>query len=248
MRPFEKAREIRFGLSVDHIDFSAMTRTFVSFPLSGSVRGTLPEINISSETLTTRGNLVIDTFGGRVEIRNIRGSMPFSRLRKISMDVLLSDLDLENASRSLKFGQMGGIIEGRVSDLTFSFGQPERFELEIHSVRKRGVKQYVNADAVNTLSILSTGVGSGLSSTLLRFFEFFPYAKLGIYCKLENDVFVLRGTIHEKGVEYLIKKGRFRGIDVVNQNPKNRIRWKEMLKRLKTIGQGSAGVRVSIER
>jgi hypothetical protein len=132
--------------------------------------------------------------------------------------------------------------------LTLSFGQPEKFELEMHSVRRRGVKQYVNAEAVNNLSILSTGSRYGFSSILLQFFEHFPYAKLGIFCKLENDVFTLRGTIHEGGVEYLIRKGPFRGIDVINQNPQNRIRWRQMVQRLKTIGRGEGKVEVTIEK
>ena len=79
-------------------------------------------------------------------------------------------------------------------------------------------------------------------------FKTFPYAKLGIYCKLENDIFTLRGTIHKNAVEYLIRRRGFRGIDVINQNPANRIRWKQMLSRLKAISQGTGGVEVSTEK
>lgn len=246
--PFGKARKIRLGLRLDRIDFATLTRAFTPFSLSGSVDGNFREIRVSQESLAAQGSLTIRTLGGQIEVSDIHGSSPFSRLRRMSMDVLLKNIDLEEASRSFEFGQMGGIIEGRVSDLAFSFGQPERFELEIHSVKKRGIKRYVNAQAVNSLSILSTGSAFPFKRGVLRFFESFPYAKLGIYCKLENDVFTLRGTIHQDGVEYLIRKGFFRGIDVINQNPENRIRWKQMLRRLKTIGQGKADVKISTQK
>jgi hypothetical protein len=153
------------------------------------------------------------------------------------MDVLLRDINLEEVSRLFKFGQMGGSIEGEVKGLTISFGQPEAFELEIRSVKKRGIRQYVNAEAVNDLSILSSGTpfsGKGM----LRFIQHFPYSKLGIYCKLKNDVFTLRGTIHEHGIEYLMRKKGIRGIDIINRDPENRIRWKQMVSRLKAIGKG----------
>jgi hypothetical protein len=140
---------------------------------------------------------------------------------------------------------MGGILEGQIKDLIFSFGQPEQFEFDIHSVSKRGVRQFINAEAVNSLAILSTGSPYSFSAVFLRLFEDFPYSKLGIYCKLQNDVFTLRGTIHERGIEYLIRKGTFRGIDVINQIPENRIRWKQMLNRLQAIGKGSGDVKVT---
>ncbi len=79
------------------------------------------------------------------------------------------------------------------------------------------------------------------------FMKYFPYDKLGIYCKLEDDIFTLRGTIHEKGVEYLIKRGTFGGIDVINQNPNNQIRWKQMIQRLATIGKNAGAMRVTTQ-
>lgn len=163
------------------------------------------------------------------------------------MEVLFTDIDLEEASRSFKFGQMGGIIQGNITNLVFSFGQPEKFELSIRSLKKRGIKQYVNAEAVNNLSILSTGTAFPFRRGILQFFRYFPYDKLGIYCKLENDIFTLRGTIRQNGVEYLIKRGLFGGINVINQNPENRIRWKQMLGRLKAISQGMGDVKVTTE-
>lgn len=246
--PFGKTMEITLGLRLDGIDLSEVTRAVAPLALPGSLRSNFPEITVSSDGLLTRGNLTIHAFGGQIKVSNIQGSTPFSRLREVSMDVLLSNINLEEVSRSFEFGQMGGVIQGQIRDLSFTFGQPAGFELEIRSVKKRGIKQYVNIEAVNNLSILSTGSPFPFRRGVLQLFKTFPYAKLGIYCKLENDIFTLRGTIHKNGVEYLIRRRGFRGIDVINQNLANRIRWKQMLSRLKAISQGTGGVEVSTEK
>ncbi len=246
--PFGRKRKITMGLRLERLDFSSVTELFLPFAIPGHVEGDFSEIRASEDTLETRGNLSVYTLGGQIKVQDIHGNSPFSRLRKISMNVLFENINLEEASQSFEFGQMGGIIEGEMKGFSFSFGQPESFELEIRSVKKRGIKQYVNAEAVNNLSILSTGSGFSFRKGALQFLKYYPYAKLGIYCKLQNDVFTLRGTIHRKGVEYLIKRGPIGGINVINQNPENRIRWRQMLRRLRTIGQDMGKVEVSTEK
>jgi hypothetical protein len=245
--PFGKTMGITLGLRLNQLDFSEMTKAFVPFVLHGSLEGSFPEIRIAPDSLVTRGSLTAHTLGGQIEASNIQAANPLSHLRKVSMEVLFREIDLEEASRSFKFGQMGGIIHGDITNVVFSFGQPEKFELSIRSVKKRGIKQYVNAEAVNNLAILSTGTAFPFRKGILQLFRYFPYDKLGIYCKLENDIFTLRGTIRQNGVEYLIKRGLFRGIDVINQNPENQIRWKQMLRRLRAISQGMGDVKVTTQ-
>ena len=49
-------------------------------------------------------------------------------------------------------------------------------------------------------------------------------------------MFTVNGTIREGGTEYLVKRGSFSGVDIVNQNPDNRISFKDMVKRIKRVG------------
>jgi hypothetical protein len=93
--------------------------------------------------------------------------------------------------------------------------------------------------AVNDLTVISEGEGVPLSSQkgLTRIIREFGYKKIGIFCSLKNDMFSLRGTIKEKGIEYLVKKSWLFGISVVNRKPRNRISFKDMMNRLKRIGQ-----------
>jgi ribosomal protein L21 len=58
---------------------------------------------------------------------------------------------------------------------------------------------------------------------------------------LENDAFRVHGTIKEGGDEYLVKRGGFSGVDVINQNPGSRVSFKDMVKRIKRITAKGGG-------
>ena len=68
-----------------------------------------------------------------------------------------------------------------------------------------------------------------------------PYRKIGVRATLENDVFRIHGTIREDGKEYLVKRGFFSGVDVINQSKDNRVGFKDMLKRIKRISSSKGG-------
>jgi hypothetical protein len=70
---------------------------------------------------------------------------------------------------------------------------------------------------------------------MTTFFKDFPYAKIGFESGLKNDVFTIRGIIHEDGVEYLVKRRFFGGINVINRNPDNRIGFSDMVERAKRV-------------
>ena len=94
------------------------------------------------------------------------------------------------------------------------------------------------------MSILS----SGIRTPMTPFIKKYPYSKLGIYCKLKNDMFTLRGTAEEGSSRYLIKRGFLRGINVINHNPDIRIPWKNMVNRIRAIiDQGAEKPRFEVK-
>ena len=70
---------------------------------------------------------------------------------------------------------------------------------------------------------------------MAKFFREFSYDRIGIECRLKNDVFTVRGLIREDGVEYLVKRRFFAGINVINANPDNRIGFSDMLDRVRRV-------------
>jgi hypothetical protein len=140
-------------------------------------------------------------------------------------------------SASLGVGRITGRLSGSIMGLRVAYGQPVAFDLKMASVPAKGVSQSVSLKAVNSISLVSTGSAlSGLGVSLMTtFFREFPYSKIGFECGLVNDVFTVRGSIHEDGVEYLVKRRFFTGIDVINRNRDNRIGFSDMLERAKRV-------------
>jgi len=146
---------------------------------------------------------------------------------------LLSELTTDTA-----FGKIEGVLTGRLRDVEMAYGQPQRFNLLLETVRKKGISQKISVKAVENIAQIGGGQSPfmGLAGAFASLFKTFPYKKIGIKANLENDVFTVNGTIREGGTEYLVKRGSFSGVDIVNQNPDNRISFKDMVKRIKRIG------------
>jgi hypothetical protein len=233
--PFSPRFNIHLAARLDGIDLARLAGTDPM--LEGRLGGLLDPVQIGRERLTASGDLSGDLFGGRVDVRRVTVDRPFGAGREIGADVSLGLLDLERLSAALGVGRVTGRISGSLAGLRVAYGQPVAFHLKMESVQAEGVTQLVSLKAVNSISLVSTGSSlSGLGSSLMTtFFREFPYAKIGFECHLENDVFTVRGLIHEDGIEYLVKRRLFSGINVINRNPDNRIGFSDMLERAKRV-------------
>jgi hypothetical protein len=227
------------SLSFMRGDLSKFPLTSQDFQLEGTLSVDLPLIEVSPEHLSAEGRSKAGVFGGNIAVKNIQVSQPFSKNRTISCDVKLSGLDLEKLTDSIPFGRVTGIINGEIQGLALSYGQPERFNILIESERRKGIPQRFSLKATNDLAILGTGEKTPFSpqSGWTRFVKEFRYRKIGIACSLKNDIFSLRGTIHSKGIEYLVRGSGLFAINVVNKQVRNQIQFKDMLSRLKRIGE-----------
>jgi hypothetical protein len=227
------------SFSLKDLDLSKLPFDSEQFSLEGMVQVDLPRVELSSDEILTEGKAEVNIFDTTIRVENIGVTKPFTKNRTIFCDVRFDDLSLEKLTNTVPFGKVTGILRGEIKDLALSYGQPERFIMLLESVKKKGVSQKFSLGAVNDLSIISSGEGSSLSSNkgFARFVSEFGYEKIGIYCSLKNDSFSLRGTIREKGIEYLVKRSWLFGISVVNKKPKNKIRFRDMMSRLKRVGE-----------
>ena len=159
-------------------------------------------------------------------------------------DITFKNINLEELTKKIAIGKMTGIIRGSLRNFVMEYGQPASFTLEVESVEARGISQQISMDAIQSISVLGTGADSALNRGITQFFREYPYSKIGLRCVLTNDQFSINGTIHEEGKEYLVRRGFFRGVDVVNQNPENDISFKDMQERVERIfrtSQAGAG-------
>jgi hypothetical protein len=233
--PLSPDFRIRMAAELDDLDLSRIAGD--KPVIEGRLGGILDPVIIGRERMTAAGSLTGDLFGGRLDVRRVTVERPFGAGREIGADVNVDRIDLERFSAALGVGRVTGRLSGSIKGLRVAYGQPVAFDLKMESAATKGVSQSVSLKAVNSISLISTGSAlSGMGISLMTtFFREFPYEKIGFECGLENDVFIVRGLIHENGVEYLVKRGFFTGIDVVNGNPDNRIGFSDMLERAKRV-------------
>jgi len=226
------------SLALKNVDIAKFPIQSPQFKLTGTVQADFPKLDISARKIAIEGRGEARVFGGRVVLRDLAVSEPFTPGRAISLNVDLLELDMKKLTDEVPFGEVTGIVSGEVRDLVITYGQPESFSFHLESVPRKGVAQTFSLKAVDNLTVLSSGqqASSGTSSFWMRFIRGFRYEKLGLVSTLRNDTFTLNGTIHEGGTEYLVKKPALFGISVVNRNPKRSISFREMVSRLKRIG------------
>lgn len=212
-------------------------------PTGGVLAGRLESVRLEDSRLSTKGILTADIFGGSIDIidpgvSELRSSVPVLKLSS-----RINDLDLEQMTSGTTFGKIRGILQGTVNGIEIVDGQPQRFDLRLETVDKKGVPQRINIQAVDNIARLGGGASPfmGMAGSFAKIFREFPYRKIGIAAKLDNDIFRVNGTIKENGTEYLVKKGGFSGVNVVNLNPDNRVSFKDMIKRIKRISGSQAG-------
>ncbi|HMK57232.1 MAG TPA: hypothetical protein VK448_11390 [Dissulfurispiraceae bacterium] len=230
-------RKISCGIKVNHVNLRPIERSFTLSPITGEVSADFPYIEYFRGNLTAGGNTKIGIFGGDIEMGILTVERLFLASRKINTDISFKNINLEKLTEKIAIGKMTGIVQGSLNGFEMEYGQPSRFELDIDSVDTRGVSQRISVEAIQSISILGTGSGMGgvLNRGILSFFKDYPYSAIGIRATLKNDVFTVRGKIHSGGKEYLVRKGLLRGVDVVNQNPDNKISFKDMQERLTRV-------------
>jgi hypothetical protein len=233
--PLSPRFRINMAAQLDGLDLARVAGE--NSMLEGHLGGLLDPVSISGERMTAAGELTGDLFGGRLDIRNVTAERPVSAGREIGGDVTVERIDLERLSDALGVGRITGLLSGSIEGLRIAYGQPVAFHLKMESVPVKGVTQSVSLKAVNSISLVSTGSAlSGMGLSLMtKFFKEFPYEKIGFECGLKNDVFTVRGLIHEDGVEYLVKRRFFAGINVINRIQDNRIGFSDMVERAKRV-------------
>ncbi len=195
-------------------------------------------LSFAGNQLEVRGKVRFPLFSGRVGIENIQVRRLFSSSRVIALDMKARKLNLQEVTALMQAGSATGIIDINLKNLEFSYGQPSKFDLEIKSVKTSDVPQKISVEAIENLSLISSGSNAShglLNVGINRFFSHYRYGKIGLYCRLRDDAFQLRGLIHQGGREYVVKRGFLTGVDVINYNPDNRISFRDMQERVLRI-------------
>jgi hypothetical protein len=209
--------------------------------LHGKLSGVIPKVNYNEQNIHVDGALMVKLFGGTTVIRDLQLEQPFGSLPQLYANVDINSLDLETLTQTFDFGKITGKIDGRVNNLRLSDWQPVQFDAEFYTPENDKSRRRISQKAVENLSQIGGGASGVLSRSFLRFFKDFSYQRLGLNCKLSNDICEMSGVAEAEQGYYIVKGGGLPPrINVVGYT--HRVDWPDLIERLKSVSQSSGPV------
>ena len=240
---FSPGISVDTSLAINSVEIKPLVSKILQHPVQGTITGRLDPVHLEHNTLKTTGVIITKAFDGEIVLSDLGASEMFTSSPVYKLSALLTHLNLEKLTTGTTFGKIEGILDGHINDIEIAYGQPQKFELLLETVPEEGVRQIISLTAVDNIAQIGGGASPfrGLAGSFTVLFKEFPYNKIGVIASLENDVFRINGTNRKGGKEYLVERGRFSGVNIVNQNPDNRIRFKDMVKRIKRVTAKGGG-------
>ena len=225
----------RFSGELEPISMPQISAALGMPLMHGSLSGTIPELRYRRSTLAMDGALAIRVFDGLVTASGVELIEPFGRAPRLHAEIDMKNLDLDLLTRAFDFGTITGRIDARVAGLELVDWQPTRFDARIAS-SPGSYPRKISQRAVQNISALGgAGAAAAIQRSLLRFFEQFGYDKLGLSCRLENNVCEMDGVERAPQGYVIVKGGGIPAISVIGYN--RSIDWRELVARLKRITQ-----------
>ena len=202
--------------------------------LAGKLSGVIPDVRYDNGNLEVGGSLLIRVFKGEVTLQNLTLEQPFGLVPRLQVDARADNIDLETLTRTFSFGRIEGRLDGRVDGLYMESWRPVAFDAEFATPANDSSRHRISQKAVDNISSIGGGVGGALSRSFLRFFEDFPYDRLGIRCRLENGICDMGGVAPAADGYYLVK-GRLipPRLDVIGYA--DRVNWDTLMAQIMAV-------------
>jgi|GEM_PF-2549491 len=204
---------------------------------NAKLEGLLDPVVLENNQIRTSGILKGEIFGGDVSITDLEAGRIFSSSPMLKLSLDFSGIDLGTLTGGTAFGKIDGTMKGYIRNLEMAGSQPQHFDMLLETTEQGSQRQKISIKAVENISRIGAGESpfSGFAGVLTSFFETLGYEKIGVRASLNNDYFTINGTIQEDGNEYIMKRGGISGVNIVNRNPDNRIRFRDMVNRIKRV-------------
>ncbi len=236
----ESAR-FQFGLSVDKLDLASLSQRLGWPPFSGTISGAIPSARFQDDRLDIDGGLRMSVFGGSVALSELAMERPFGSAPTLTGNVAIEDVDLEQITKVTGFGTITGRLDGQVRDLRLLSWSPVAFDARLQTDDGWQGKRRISQRAVKDISdVGGGGVAGGLQGKALAFFDDFAYQRIGLACKLRDNVCSMDG-VAPAGDGYIIVEGAsLPRIQVVGF--RRQVDWPTLVARLEAATSGQAPV------
>ena len=202
---------------------------------AGKLSGVIPDVRYADGSLEVGGMLLVRAFDGDITLANLQLQHPLSTVPRLRVDARVENIDLEALTGAFSFGRIEGRLDGRVDGLDMEAWRPVAFDAAFATPAGDTSRHRISQKAVDNISSIGGGgVGGVLSRSMLRFFDDFPYDKLGISCRLENGTCEMGGVAPAANGYYIVK-GRFLPprLDVIGFA--DRVNWRSLVAQLVAV-------------
>jgi hypothetical protein len=228
---------VRFDAAIDPISVSLLSRAFGWPEFQGTLAGRIPGLQLREGLVTLDGNLEAAVFDGRVTVGDLSLSEPLGKFPRLTADIAIEDLDLALVTRTFEFGMITGRLSGRIDDLETFGWMPEAFDAFLYTPIDDDSRHRISQRAVTNLSSIGGGSGGGVAAALqggfLRFFDDFGYDRLGLSCRLANDVCIMGGVEKTAAGYYIVKGAGLPRINVIGSQ--TRVAWTTLVRQLGAV-------------
>ncbi|OIR00090.1 hypothetical protein GALL_179110 [mine drainage metagenome] len=205
--------------------------------MEGKASAEIPQVTYTHGMLTTDGQMVFNVFSGKATVSNLVMQDPLGTVPKLNLDMSFRYLDLGDLTRTFSFGAIEGKLDGDVGNLQMQNWKPVNFDAKIESSPGKYPKK-ISQRAVENISALGgAGAAAAIQRSFLRFFKQFNYAKIGLSCKLRNDVCQMSGVESTAGGYVIVKGSGIPAITVLGYN--QTVSWSDLLGRIKRVIDGN---------
>lgn len=225
-----------FTLTVDGtikpVSMSLLSSYFDWPLLNGTLSAVIPSTTYNEKHLTIGGALMLNLFDGVIIIKDLQIDEPLKDYAQLFANIDLNNINLKSLTKTYNFGEIEGRVEGKLSGLELSAWEPVAFDAYIRTPKNDKSRHRISQRAIDNLSSLG-GASGLLSRSFLSFFETFRYDRIGLSCKLKNNICHMSGIEAKGNSYYIVKGGGIPRIDVMGFQ--RQVNWQVLTSRLKAI-------------
>jgi hypothetical protein len=228
---------VRFDASIEPISVALLSRAFGWPEFQGTLAGSIPGLQLREGVITLDGALEARVFDGRVAVRDLRLQDPLARFPRLYASIGVENLDLALVTRTFQFGMITGRLSGYISGLETFGWMPEAFDAFLFTPTTDQSRHRISQRAVTNLSSIGGGSGGSVAAALqggfLRFFDDFSYDRIGLSCRLANDVCIMGGVEPAPAGYYIVKGAGLPQINVIGSQ--TRVAWTTLVRQLGSV-------------
>lgn len=238
----EAGADIRFAMVLDDIDFGRISKALGLPAFQGRLSGAIPKAHYANERIDFDGGLSMQLFDGRVAFSSLALERPFGSAPSLSADIAFNGLDLLRLTEVLDFGSITGRMDGHINGLRLVDWTPVAFDAKFMTDNLAGSKQRISQRAVQNISSVGDASFMGsLQGKLIGLFNDFGYRRIGIACRLVNQVCQMSGLQDSDRSQAdnsftIVEGAGIPRLTVVGFN--RQVDWPTLVERLSAVGSG----------